>query len=408
LIIVCAGNTDIKNRIRFPDSNITEGVHDPAQSWNALCVGAFTEKTSIDTARHPGVSPIASAGDISPASTTTVKWDRQWPLKPDIVFEGGNWAKSGGSAIGGDPDEVRLLTTNNDFTKNNFVTTGDTSAATAQIARMAAIIQAQYSDYWPETIRALILHSAEWTSAMLRQWELEPLPAITDKKDVEYLIRYCGWGVPDINRALRSAENSLTLVAQNSIFPYQRETGKPASMRDMHLHQIPWPIDALRKLGNTDVTMRVTLSYFIEPNPGERGRKRRHSYASYGLRFDINKPTETFEQFRWRINGAVRDEEKDKKPTSASRSDSAEWVLGIDNRHKGSIHSDIWRGTAINLAERQYIGVYPVIGWWRESTKHRCWDKQARYSLIVSISTPKEDVQLYTEIANRVGIEITT
>jgi hypothetical protein len=414
LIIVCAGNTDFNDRIKFPYSNITEGVHDPAQSWNALCVGAFTEKSLIDTKLHPGLYPIAEPGNISPASTTSVKWDRQWPLKPDVVFEGGNWAKAGNSPVGGDPDEIRLLTTNRDFINNYFVTTGDTSAATSQIARMAAILQAQYPDYWPETIRALIIHSAEWTPAMLRQWNLEPLPATTNKGDIENLIRYCGWGVPDVNRALRSAENSLTLVVQRSITPFQNEirkvTGKPdskvRSMRDMHIHQIPWPVDILRDLSIEPVELRITLSYFIEPNPGEHGRKRRYNYASYGLRFDINRPTETLEDFRWRINKTVRDMELDKKPNSTSKSDSKDWVLGQDNRHKGSIHSDIWRGTAINLAERQYIGVYPVIGWWRESPKHKCWDNEARYSLVVSISTPAEDVLLYSKIANKIGIEI--
>ena len=40
------------------------------------------------------------------------------------------------------------------------------------------------------------------------------------------------------------------------------------------------------------------------------------------------------------------------------------------------------------------------------------WDKQARYSLIVSIRTPEETVDIYTPVANKFGIstpiEITT
>src|SRR5262245_3231603 len=35
---------------------------------------------------------------------------------------------------------------------------------------MAGIIQAQYPDYWPETLRALMIHSAEWTPGMLAQF----------------------------------------------------------------------------------------------------------------------------------------------------------------------------------------------------------------------------------------------
>ena len=38
-------------------------------------------------------------------------------------------------------------------------------------------------------------------------------------------------------------------------------------------------------------------------------------------------------------------------------------------RNLGSIHSDVWHGTAADLAERDYIAVYPVICWWRERPK---------------------------------------
>lgn len=401
LLIVCAGNIETEDRVYFPERNMIDGIHDPAQAWNALCVGAYTQKVSINTIVNPGLVPIAPAGDINPASTTSHVWERQWPIKPDVVFEGGNWARDAyNSAIGGDPDEIRLLTTNNEFTNNYFTITGDTSAATAQVARIAAIIQKTYPELWPETIRALIVHSAEWTPAMLRRWKIEQLSTSTRKSVVENLIRYCGFGVPDITKALHCAENSLNLVIQSSLYPY----AKGKKMRDMNLHEIPWPEDILRDLGETPVTLRVTLSYFIEPNPGERGWKKRHNYQSHGLRFDIQTPYETRDQFRSRINNLVREEEN---LTTQSSSDSSEWLLGDRLRHKGSIHSDIWQGTAIDLASRKHIGVYPVVGWWREHTVHEKWNNLARYALIVSISTPAENVQLYTAIANRIGIQIT-
>jgi len=404
LIIVCAGNIQPEDMTHYPLRNINDdGIHDPAQAWNALCVGAYTQKVTVDTHSSPNLNPIANAGNISPASTTSLIWSRQWPLKPDVVFEGGNWATDGHTAIGGDPDELRILTTNKEYADNYFTITGDTSAATAQVARIAAIIQNEYPDFWPETIRALIVHSAEWTSAMLEQWNLDLARTQTRKGDVENLVRYCGFGVPNINRALYCAENSLTLVMENSLFPYQKVTSSP-TMRDMNLHTIPWPKDVLRDLDNTPIEMRFTLSYFIEPNPGERGWSSKHRYQSHGLRFDINLPEETKDGFRQYLNWAFREGEEN--PSVITQRDGNRWLLGKDHRHKGSIHSDIWRGTAIELAERSYIGVYPVIGWWRTNTRHKMWDKAARYSLIVSISTPAEDVQLYTEIANQIGVEI--
>ena len=55
----------------------------------------------------------------------------------------------------------------------------------------------------------------------------------------------------------------------------------------MHLHDLPWPRDVLEDLGETPVEMRVTLSYFIEPNPSRRGHRSRYRYESHGLRFDV-------------------------------------------------------------------------------------------------------------------------
>jgi hypothetical protein len=80
---------------------------------------------------------------------------------------------------------------------------------------------------------------------------------------------------------------------------------------------------------------------------------------SHGLRFDVKTPTETLDQFRARINQAARDEELG-NPTS---SDASAWLLGPDIRSLGSIHSDRWvEGTAADLAERGFIGIYPSAG----------------------------------------------
>jgi hypothetical protein len=90
-----------------------------------------------------------------------------------------------------------------------FASSGDTSAATAAAARYAAIVRGQYPDLWPETVRALLVDSAEWTAPM--QSELD---AARTAKSVEFSLRCFGFGVPNLERALWSAGNSLTLIAQ--------------------------------------------------------------------------------------------------------------------------------------------------------------------------------------------------
>ena len=119
--------------------------------------------------------------------------------------------------------------------------------------------------------------------------------------------------------------------------------------------------------------MRVTLSYFVEPNPARRGWKTRYRYASHGLRFEVKTATETDRQFRARINALARGEEQDHR----SQSGAEEWFLGPDLRSRGSVHSDIWTGTAADLADRGCIAVYPVIGWWRERHQLGRWNRKA-------------------------------
>lgn len=400
LIVVAAGNTPADDRHHFPNSNMSDlGIHDPGQAWNAITVGAFTEKVQIDLAEYPGWSVIAPIGDLSPCSSTSMTWQKPWPTKPDVVFEGGNMAIDPAQGNADYVDSLQLLSTYFQHTVKPFVTTGDTSAATALATRMAAALMAQYPDYWPETIRALLVHSAEWTEKMLERFRPKK------KKDYENLLRYAGYGVPDLSRALWSAENTVTLIAQDSLQPFEKR-GSRYVTRDLNLHQIPWPADVLQELGETEVEMRVTLSYFIESNPARRGWGRKYSYASHGLRFDVKRPLETFDEFRRRINQKARDEEGGRSTESPA---DTEWVLGPNLRKHGSIHSDTWRGTAVSLAERECVAVYPVIGWWRENPRHQRWNKRARYSLVVSIRSPETEVELYSAVKNiiRQPVEIT-
>lgn len=400
LILVAGGNTDPDQRHQYPDSNLTDAIHDPGQSWNAVTVGAYTEKVQIDQSVYPNWHPIAPVGDLSPCSCTSLTWKKSWPLKPDIVMEGGNMARRPGDGLAADVASLQLLSSSHDVIATPLTVMRETSAATALTARMAAMLQAEYPDFWPETIRALLIHSAEWTPAMKQRF------APLDTRDkMGQLLRYCGFGRPDLNTMLWSARNHLTLIAQDSLQPFDKVDGK-YRFRELNIHSIPWPQDVLVQLGDVEVEMKVTLSYFVEPNPRESGRSRRHRYASHGLRFDVKTPEESLKEFKKRVNQAAWDEESGK----TSRSDSKNWMLGPDLRGLGSLHSDRWSGTAAQLAERGYIAVFPIIGWWRERYQLQRWNERARYALIVTIRTQATGVDIYTPVMNlitpKVPIEI--
>ena len=391
LFVVAVGNVD-SHALRAEHLNVsdTQAVHDPAHAWNALTVGAFTEKTSIEDAQYQGWAPVAARGELSPWSATGVTLSAKWPNKPDVVFEGGNVATDGQQFDGGVGD-LCLLSTFHRPIEKLFVLSHATSAATAQVARMAAIVSAEYPSLWPETLRALIVHAAEWTPVMR-----EAIGSATSKQALAAVVRRYGFGVPSVARALRSANDALTLISQSVIHPYAN--GKT---REMHLHELPWPTQVLEELGEGEVALRVTLSYFVEPNPARRGWRARHRYASHGLRFDVKTGEESPDDFRRRLNKQAAADDAEAPKTS---SDSAEWLLGDRLRHRGSLHCDIWRGSAATLANRSLIGVYPVKGWWQEQPTRDRSSLGANYALVVSIETGAEDVDIWTPVAQQVSM----
>ena len=396
LIIISAGNVNesVYWRNYFND-NLTNEIHDPGQSWNALTVGAYTEKVEIRDPTLDNYYPIAPRGGLSPFSTTSYTWpSRKWPIKPEVLFEGGNVAQGPNDVIA--VDDLKLISTNYQPNNRQLAPFDATSAASAQAAWFAAQIQIHYPQLWPETIRALTVHSADWTKEMKGQF-LHENPT---KTDFAKLLRICGYGVPNLNKALYCLSNSLTLISQATLQPYDKRDTQYVT-RDMHIYNLPWPNEVLHKMGETQVSMRITLSYFIEPSPSEVGWNDRYRYASHALRFDLNGPGESENEFLQRVNDQARDGTDHQKTEGVSQN----WTIG-EARNVGSIHSDIWTGLAVDLASSNMIAVYPAVGWWRERNHIGRWNKRCRYSLVISIYTPEQEIDIYTPVAIQLGIKV--
>lgn len=395
LIIVSGGNiSDPEEWKLYPASNKTNEIHDPGQAWNVLTVGAFTSKIIINDPTFDGYVSIADSGNLSPFSTTSLNWAANQPIKPEVLFEGGNAAKTLGGVVY-DPDELQLVSTYHDPSVAHFARFNATSAASAQASEFAASILARYPDIWPETLRGLIVHSAEWTEPMLDAFKQG-----VGKTAYKDLLRICGYGVADLGRAIRCLNSRLTMVCEGELRPFKKKVGGGYGSNEIKFYELPWPKEALEQLGGVRVTMRVTLSYFIEPSPGEVGWNRPSGYASHGLRFDLNNPSETKPEFVIRKNKEARSEGDQPGSVSASQF----WTLGQQLRDVGSIHSDEWSGSAAELASSNFLAVYPTIGWWRERPHLNKWDEPARYSLIVSIQTPPTELDIYAEVQNVIAV----
>ncbi|MEZ5329299.1 MAG: S8 family serine peptidase [Verrucomicrobiales bacterium] len=391
-------------------------IENPAQAWNALTVGAMTRKSVRETdPESRRLREMAPSGGLSPHSRTSAAWDKHWPIKPEIVLEGGNLALAD-DGTAARRDSMDLLSTSRQFRNRPIAPYRATSATTALAAKLGAEIRADYPNLRLETVRGLIVHSARWNDTMLGG--VNPhRGGVT--ADMTALMRQFGYGEPDWARARRSASNAVTLFREESLQPFDGGGG----LNDCHIHTLPIPADLLSDPAMGDAIMRVTLSYFIAPSPSANSRLpgSRYRYAGCLLRYDARNVNESEDEFLTRV-GSVAAEEDVEEAGAEEAGDSSDavrrslnnnrWALGQGLRSRaGSIIHDVWQGLAVNLLTMNQIAVYPKKGWWsyrtfaRDSPWHGSKQRSIPYSLIVSIET-MADVPLYNEISNILSIPV--
>ncbi|MES2703596.1 MAG: S8 family peptidase [Bacteroidota bacterium] len=384
VFIVSGGNVSITQHDEYPAKNHLESIHDPGQAYNAITVGSYTRKDRIDIAT--GLAPLALNGHMAPSNSTSLLWDPQWPNKPDIVMEGGNSSTDGTNVS--DHSSLKILAADAEYPTYIFLPFGDTSGAAALAAKLAAELRTEYPSFWPETIRGLMIHSAEWTTQMLNAETIRTL----NEQQKKNLLRTFGYGVPNLDRARHSAKNSLTLIAEREIKPYKK-ANSTGQYNEYHLFELPWPAEVLESLQEIDATLTVTLSYYIEPNPGAKRYSNSYQYHSHALDFAVIKPNERLEVFKRRISARTE------LAADAIDNSGELWFIGRSGA-KGSIRKDFVTMSAIEMSRRHTIAVYPKNGWYKTRKKLDRFDEVVRYSLIVSIRT--EGADLYTPVLNQI------
>lgn len=401
LFVLSAGNIQNEDEIlRYPTSNETSSIESPAQAWNALTIGAYTQKGYLEDKTAVYDNILAPLGGLSPASRTALLWHSQWPIKPDLVCEGGNrlvYRNEQGDIHAVDSHyDLEILTLGCPSWQNennNFSTMSDTSAATALAARMTMLFKTQYPQAWPETVRAALINSADWTPTMLSQYTDPHHPK---KEHYKNLTRVYGYGVPSLPRVLESFNSSLTMVIQDEIVPYRYRKSN-LQYGDVKFYTLPWPQDELRMLANQPVRLRVALSYFISPNPTFKSFHPKYKYQSHSLGFKVKTPNLNLEEFKKTLCSSENE----------LKVEDNNWLLGIKNRQKGSLCADIWEGTAIDLASRNVIAVYPnASGWWKTTPERKSQENRARFSLVVTLELPKIDIDIWNVINQDIEMKI--
>ena len=384
--------------------NAEFGIQAPAQALNALSVGGASLKDLPDV----DVELVAQPGNLAPSSRTAQSWppnsraDRPdvIPTKPDIVMEGGNFVVDEDNLYCHPSPQHFVLTTSSAGNGKPLALVGETSAATAAAAGLSGRLLASYPGFRPETLRALLVNSAEWTPLMESHFNDAVSGGMGRLEARRLLLGRFGWGIPNEERLFYSARNALTLIAEDTIIPYAEGASAP-KLKEMKYFKLPWPSSVLRGLQSTEVEMRVTLSYFVDPDPHAVSRDRIENYPSHRLRFDLRRYGESHATTQRRANELAEGGD-----ASSSAVDSG-WILGFGARQRGTLHNDIWRGPAYQLVDRDGISVAPVRGWWGDTATFDKMDVPVRFSLIVSIRTPEEKAgDLWTEVSSKVPTRI--
>lgn len=388
LVVVASGNARYERWLalaeQYPQGHLGEKLHEPAQAVNALTVGAYTTRTRLPPDRDYDEAQVVApnAGGISPFTSTGLA-SSPWPIKPDVVMEGGNLAVAGGLTDGCVDTLVALTTGLNTALGQPLSRLAMTSEASARAGRFATAVWVADKSLRPDTVRGLIVHSASWTQEMVSQF-----PGLPDR------LMACGYGVPDLALARECANDRATIVVEDEMpsavieevpkkKPPKRKTTKttePRVRRKVKLYEIPIP-DRLPGGEDPQVELRVTLSFFAEPN----SFRRRTSYG-LELKWDMQGPQESPDEFYERVNELHRPEDQRGRRKRTSRSRGFDWDIGIQARSRGTVQSDRWRGPFSQLAGNKYVAVLPVLGWWDQRRELKT--ESMPFSLLVTIRGP--------------------
>lgn len=379
LFCVAAGNVSCESDPQaYPATNQSAEIHDPAQAINALTVGGYTDLDALRPGpERASLMPIARAGELSPHTTTGT---RDAPIKPELLMEAGNACPDGTLGNSG-LEELSVLTTSvRHAAGRHLESVPGTSIAAAALAGLAGEVATQNPGRRPETIRALLVNSARWPAPLKRQ-----LPQKAER------LRCAGYGVPRPQHAVASTPTRATLIHEGRIAPYSPEH----TLGKLHPLRLPLPDQELLALGDKAVELSITLSYFAEPH-----ETRKTSYAGASLHWDLQRQSETGDEFLARINARDRDPDVKREDTG-----SWKWEIGPRARGRGSVQSDRLEVEAAALAGDLLVAVYPAGGWWKDHQKKRA-GRELSYAMVITIDVGDADIDLYALIQARLHVDI--
>ena len=346
-------------------------IIEPATAANVITVGALAHTNqSYQMARHPNDPAIRCVADIDQPSPFT----RSGPgvggaIKPEFCEYGGNvvWDGRGKRTLDRDP-ETGIISTNLRHLERLFTTQAGTSFAAPRVTHLAGLILNRYPGASANLIRALIANSAH-------------IPNSVDEifANQDDILRVCGYGQPDTERALYSTDGRVTLMAEDDL-----------PLDALHLYEIPIPEEFQQTRGER----YITISLAFDPPV----RHTRQDYLGLKLKFRLLRGLTTNQIIDWHA-----ERPSNVIPDSISNRYKCKMIPSSTRREGGTLQKAVFKATQ-NRAFIDYEGdqfhllVTSQSGW---ATSEDF--PEQHYALVVTMEH-KSNLELYTQLQQRIMI----
>lgn len=293
-------------------------------------------------------------------------------LKPDLVEEGGDLAID--SQLGWSPPNagLRIPTTGPEFARGQLFTyTDGTSIAAPKVAHLAAHILRVMPDAPANLVRALLVGSANF-------------PEGAQRYPKERAMRLCGFGVPDLDRALYCTDKRATLY-------FAGEIGIDAVL----LFDIPVPPELTDSKGRKRIT--VTVAYDPPVSALEQVRP-----AGISLTWKVAKANIADSVVMAELVAAAErelvstsDGEAADAPKKRKKKVFEAGVLPRRIQQRGTVQKNIFEWTNKVPGETWRLALTA------KATRAAHANEQQRFAIVATVEHTKSEVEVYQSIRAR-------
>ncbi|WP_316754579.1 S8 family peptidase [Pedobacter aquatilis] len=365
-----AANRHYPSYLLEPSSRIA----DPAQSIFSITVGSVC----IDGFDDP--DRMSFGKKDFPSSFSRSGLGMWGAIKPEVVEYGGDWIREkAGSNLTIIPE------TSPELVKTGLHGVGRVDIGTSFSAPKVTHILGHLQKLFPKEnalfYKALLIQSARLPEAIFQNPQSRHL-------------RYMGYGIPNLDRAIDNTPFRITFT----------ESGKIAAKK-AKIFSVKIPPE-LRKQGEAyDILIEVSLCYSAEPR---RTRKNIRSYLSTWLTWDSSKLGQSVQSFQSDVLKDMVDSSLDQDDQEPEDPHSIKWCIWShsnwgkikDLRRQASANQKDWTVLkSFDLPSELSFAVIGRKGW--ENDLH----KEIPYSFVVSFEILNAEIEIY-EIMQKVNIEV--